>query len=156
MSGSEVKARVLSSEEAEALKHQSQKVETPPKTEIEFSVDELIKFGTITKEVEIVPGLKVTLKTLTEAEREAALKLIKEVQLEENLLVKSEIMKRPILVMAIEKINSASFNTPETKAALLQKMTSLQSLVVDVIYLEYQKLLNEQYELLQGGLKKKS
>jgi len=95
------------------------KIETPSNGKEEFSIDRLIKFGHLVREVPIVEGLTITLKTLTEKERREAFSLVENKDLTENALVRAELINKPILVCSIEKINDTVFDTLEKKKALL-------------------------------------
>jgi len=120
----------------------------------DFSLEKLVKFGILEKEVEPMPGLKVTFHTLEDEEREKAFSLMEDRQFK-NLIERLEAQKRPILSYAITKINGKEYKTDEQKAILLKALHKTQSLVVDSIYSEYLVLIDQQLNIIKDGFKKK-
>jgi hypothetical protein len=129
-------------------------IQPQEKKPVEFNLDRLIKFGVLEKEVEVIAGVKVVLHTLTDIERENAFALVSDTDSKESLLAKMENIKKPILAYAISKINDEVFDTTEKKQVLYEKLKQMQSSIVDLIYFQYQQLVDEQFKLISEGLKK--
>ena len=129
-------------------------LETATKKEEPINVDKLVKFGILEKEVEPVPGWKVVMHTLGQEEREAMYEFIPDDSLTTQMK-RIEVMKRPTLTYAITKINDEVFESPEQKKALFEKLRTTQGTVIDLLYVEHQKLFVEQFELVTKGLDKK-
>ena len=115
----------------------------------------LIKQGTIEKEVQIIEGIKITLRNLTQADRENYSKLIKlpkienkeneentednisEAELNNSLYLLMEASKVPILVYAITKINDTDFSSLKSKTTLHKLLLQLPPLFIDKAYNAY-------------------
>lgn len=115
----------------------------------------LIKQGTIEKEVQIIEGIKITLRNLTQADRENYSKLIKlpkienkeneantednvsEEELNNSLYLLMEASKVPILVYAITKINDTDFSSLKSKTTLHKLLLQLPPLFIDKAYNAY-------------------
>ena len=114
----------------------------------------LIKQGTVEKEVQIIDGIKITLRNLTQEDRENYSKLIKlpkmeikdkdseddkinESELNNSLYLLMESSKVPILVYAITKINNTDFSSMESKTALHKLLLQLPPLFIDKAYNAY-------------------
>lgn len=106
----------------------------------------LIKQGTVEKEVQIIDGIKITLKNLTQDDREKYSKLIKlpkiddkvnEEDLNNSLYLLMEASKVPILVYAITKINDTDFSSMESKTTLHKLLLQLPPLFIDKAYNAY-------------------
>jgi hypothetical protein len=128
--------------------------ENTTKKEEPINVDKLVKFGVLEKEVEPVPGWKVTMHTLGQEERELMGDFVPDEALTTQIR-RTEALKRPTLIYAITKINNEIFETPEQKKALFEKLRTTQGTTVDLLYVEYQKLFVEQFGLITKGLDKK-
>jgi len=121
--------------------------------ELEFSLDSLIKYGEVEKEVEPVKGLKIQMRTLSEEDKIKAYALIDSTT-DENFLTRMEAFKCPLLSIAIKSINGKIFDNDESKKKLLETLKKTQSYLLDAIYNEYDKLMMEQIDILKSGLKK--
>jgi len=120
----------------------------------ELNLDALIKFGCLEKELEPISGWKITMHALNQKEREAMAAFI----LDENSLTmygRGEAIKIPTIAFAITRINGERFETDAQKKVLIEKLQTAQGTTVDLLYIEYNKLFTEQFELLQTGIKKK-
>lgn len=122
------------------------------------NLDTLITQGIIEKESEPVPGLKVTMHTLTQAEREKACLLMPSITEEQQNTVFgiSEREKVPVLTYAITKVHSEEFITDEKKLVLYEKLRQLPLMTIDLMFLAYNTLCVEQLNLITEGFKKKS
>lgn len=122
------------------------------------NLDTLITQGIIEKESEPVPGLKVTMHTLTQAEREKACMLIPSVAEEQQTTIfgVSEREKVPVLTYAITKVHSEEFISDEQKRILYDKLRQLPLMTIDLMFLAYNTLCVEQLNLITEGFKKKS
>ena len=111
----------------------------------------LIKQGTVEKEVQIIDGIKITLKNLTQEDRENYSKLINlpkmetksedgkinDAELNNSLYLLMEASKVPILVYAITKINDTDFSSMESKTTLHKLLLQLPPLFIDKAYSAY-------------------
>lgn len=113
----------------------------------------LIKQGTVTKDVKIMDGITITLKNLTQEDRENYSKLIdlpkmknddkekddkeKEEELNNTLYLLMETSKVPILVYAITKINDTDFSSMESKSTLHKLLLQLPPVFIDKAYNAY-------------------
>ena len=111
----------------------------------------LIKQGTVEKEVQIIDGIKITLKNLTQEDRENYSKLINlpkmetksedgkinDTELNNSLYLLMEASKVPILVYAITKINDTDFSSMESKTTLHKLLLQLPPLFIDKAYSAY-------------------
>lgn len=111
----------------------------------------LIKQGTIEKEVNITDDIKITLKNLTQEDREQYSKLINlpkienknkdgeasEADLNNSLYLLMESSKVPILVYAITKINNTDFSSMESKTTLYKLLLQLPPVFIDKAYSAY-------------------
>ena len=113
----------------------------------------LIKQGTVTKDVKIMDGITITLKNLTQEDRENYSKLIdlpkmktndketsdkeQEEELNNTLYLLMETSKVPILVYAITKINDADFSSMESKSTLHKLLLQLPPVFIDKAYNAY-------------------
>jgi len=114
----------------------------------EFDIDLLIKKGKIEKEIEPIKGLKLTIHTLSEAERQSALEFSPKVNTE-NVYQYIEKTKIPTLAYAISFINGKKVENKEEKQKLFDLLSKLQSAIVDQIFVEYSKMIEEQQKMLQ-------
>jgi len=124
------------------------------KDDIDLNVDKLIKFGVLEKTIEPIPGWKVVMHPLNQKEREAVNNNVSD-SVSLNTLARIEALKVPTLAWAITKINNEVFETEDQKKLLIQKLQEAPSTTIDLLYVEYQKLFVEQFEMLTQGLKKK-
>lgn len=125
---------------------------------------ELIKQGTVTKDVKIMDGVTVTLKNLTQEDRENYSKLInlpkmkdddkvkskkeKEEELNNTLYLLMETSKVPMLVYAITKINDTDFSSLESKTTLYKLLLQLPPVFIDKAYnayLEIEQTVNDMF-----------
>lgn len=113
----------------------------------------LIKQGTVTKDVKIIDGITITLKNLTQEDRENYSKLIdlpkmktnnketsdkeQEEELNNTLYLLMETSKVPILVYAITKINDTDFSSMESKSTLHKLLLQLPPVFIDKAYNAY-------------------
>lgn len=116
----------------------------------------LIKQGTVTKEVKIIDGITLTLKNLTQSDREKYSKLIElpkvksndkdkskeetEEEINNTLYLLMEASKVPILVYAITKINDTDFSSMESKATLHKLLLQLPPIFIDKAYNAYTEI----------------
>ena len=122
----------------------------------ELSLDGLVKFGYVKREVEPIAGYKVTMHVVQQYEREQYVAFIPvEDANSESSARRIEAQKVPTLAYAITKLNGEEFITPEKKVELLTKLRQAGGTVIDLLYIEYNKLFAEQMELLTQGIKKK-
>lgn len=107
------------------------------------SILELIKFGTITREVKVNDKVTFYIKNLTQSDREKYSKLVqiekpsKDGTVEESLIAVVEASKVPLLTYAITKINDVDFTSDSSKAELKKILEQLPSIVIDKLYSEY-------------------
>jgi len=121
---------------------------------LDFNFDSLVKFGEVEKEVEPIKGLIIVLRTLNEEEKTKAYSSVENFEEKANLLSRIESFKVPMLSYAIKSINGKPIADDEIRKQISNVLKKSQSYVVDAIYNEYDKLVNEQLELLKSGLKK--
>jgi hypothetical protein len=119
-----------------------------------LNVEKLIKFGILEKEVEPVDGWKITMHPLTQEEIEKV-ELMTPVTPNMSLPARAAVIKRPTLIWAITKINDEVFTTEEQKNGLNEKFKTTPSTIIDLLFLEYQKLYVEQFDMITQGIKKK-
>jgi hypothetical protein len=119
-----------------------------------LNVDKLVKFGVLEKESEPIKGWKITMHPLAQDEQEQMSKYLTE-DVNMTMYTRSVMLKRPTLMWAITKINDEVFETEEQKKSLNDQLKKTPSTTIDLLYLEYQKLYVEQFELLSTGIKKK-
>ena len=117
-----------------------------------LNVEKLVKFGILERDVEPVPGWKVTMHVLTQEEKEKMLAVSPDGA---TIAAKAELMKRPTLAWSITRINDETFETEEQKNALIEKLKITPSTTLDLLFMEYQKMYVEQFEVITTGLKKK-
>ena len=114
---------------------------------------DLIKQGTVTKDVKIIDGITITLKNLTQEDREKYSKLIDlpkvksndkekskeetEEEINNTLYLLMEASKVPILVYAITKINDTDFSSLESKTTLHKLLLQLPPIFIDKAYNAY-------------------
>lgn len=114
---------------------------------------DLIKQGTVTKEVKITDGITIVLKNLTQEDRENYSKLIElpkvknnkeekseedsEEELNNTLYLLMEASKVPILVYAITKINDTDFSSLKSKTTLHKLLLQLPPIFIDKAYNAY-------------------
>lgn len=141
----------------------------------------LIKQGTITKDVQIIKGITVTLKNLTQEDRENYSKLIKlpkmktseteeiedsetketddkedDSELNNTLYLLMETSKVPILVYAITKINDTDFSSMESKTTLHKLLLKLPPLFIDKAYNAYLDIEKQVSDLFSDDSLKKN
>ena len=113
----------------------------------------LIKQGTVTKEVKITDGITIVLKNLTQEDRENYSKLIElpkvknnkeekseaesEEEINNTLYLLMEASKVPILVYSITKINDTDFSSLESKTTLHKLLLQLPPIFIDKAYNAY-------------------
>lgn len=107
------------------------------------AVVELIKYGTMTKEVKLSDKVSVYIKNLTQDDKEKYSKLVKiekpseKETVEDSLFSLVEASKVPLLTYAIVKINNADFSTEESKKTLMDTLKKFPSVFIDKLYAEY-------------------
>ena len=127
----------------------------------------LIKQGTAEKEVQIIDGIKITLRNLTQEDRENYSKLIKlpkmgngdkidEAELNNSFYLLMEASKVPILVYAITKINDTDFSSMESKTTLHKLLLRLPPLFIDKAYNAYVENEQSVNELFNNDSVKKN
>jgi hypothetical protein len=121
-------------------------------TQETLNVEKFVKFGILEREIEAIPGWKVTLHVLTQEEKEKMLDATPDAN---TLVAKAELMKRPTLAWAITKINDETFEKDEQKTQLVEKLKNFPSTTIDLLFMEYQKLFLDQFEIITTGIKKK-
>lgn len=104
---------------------------------------ELIKFGTMTREVKINDTVTFYIKNLTQSDREKYSKLVqlskpsKNETVEDSLFMVVEASKVPLLTYAITKINDVDFTSDNSKSDLKNILEQLPSVIIDKLYSEY-------------------
>ena len=130
----------------------------------------LIKQGTVTKEVQVIDGIKITLKNLTQEDRENYSKLIKlptiksnenknenkDEELNNTLYLLMEASKVPMLVYAITKINDTDFSSMESKTTLYKLLLQLPPLFIDKAYNAYTEIEQDVNNLFSDDSVKKN
>jgi ribosomal protein L10 len=119
-----------------------------------LNIDQLVKYGKVEKQVEPIKGWKITMHALSQEEREQLGKLVPDSDVT-TIYSRGEATKRPTLAWAITKINDDVFESLEQKQTLLEKLKAAPGTTLDLIFMEYQNLYLEQFDLLQNGIKKK-
>lgn len=118
---------------------------------IELDIDSLIKIGVVERDINI-GGTIFTMRTLTEGERmEIQSKLPKEGDEIEKIMA----LKIPYILKSISKINGKVISE-DKKQLLEKKLLEMQSALVDQLFIEYGKLVSDQRQLLEEGVKKNS
>ena len=122
--------------------------------EVIVDIEEFIKFGSIQKEIK-VGNFVIVMQTLKDKERQKATGLI-DIDISKSVNEYVEKLKKPLLAYSIVKLNSIPFISDEDKKKLLSVLNECQDVVIDKLWLEYNKMSNEQFELLENEeLKKK-
>jgi len=132
-------------------------VSQPAPTSVEADIDALILGGVLSREVTPFAGWAVTMHTLTNSERMLASMSIPN-SVVENATASQEAAKVPTLVQAITHINQngklGHYASPESKEGLRVLLENTPAIVVDVLYMEYLKLVNDLVVLVETGVKK--
>lgn len=142
---------------AEEIMEMSKKAEEqqPQKNGVAFSLEHLIKFGRIDKEIEPLKGIKIKIHTLAESERYEAIQSLSDYIVQSEGLAYYESIKIPILAYAIAEFNGQRFETKEDKAELAKALKQSQTSVIDVLFMQYNMLLIEQSQMFEEGFDKK-
>ena len=131
------------------------KVGTEPEG-IEFDMDALVIEGALEREITTIKGLKVVMKALEHWEHKAVLaevsKKLKKTDDPSNIETLSE-LKVPTLIRAIKSVNGMVVQSEASRNSLRQWLEKQPSILVDLLYLEQQKLMADQLELLEEGKK---
>jgi len=128
---------------------------------IMIDIEPFVKWGITKKEITKIKGLSIFMHTLTEEEMDKATDLAKENETAKIVeLVKSEKkdlipgfrydpekLKVPVLTYAIDKINELEIKTESDRQNLYKSLRKAQHMLIEVLYIEYNKLVNEQFEL---------
>lgn len=126
---------------------------TKKENSIELDLEKLIKFGVIERDVQVGP-FSITLRTLTDNEREAVMRLVPPDVSDPSEQVR--LWRRPTLARAIVRINSIDFNTDEMKQKLESILGQMQGALLDKLFMEYLQMLSDQAALMESGSKKNS
>ena len=121
----------------------------------QFDIDAIIKLGRLEQTIEVVPGFRVTMHSLSDSERAEAMRYIKDDIMEMAFAQKMETMKKPVLTYAITKLNETEFTTKESKDVLFDLIGQMSAPLVDMINLKYTEMYASQLEMVSNGLKKK-
>lgn len=132
----------------EEVKIEEKKVEA-------LSIEALIKLGHLEETVEVIPGMTVTLHTLTDTEKAEAMRFVKDDTLDMPIAQKMEVLKKPVLTYAISKINNEPFTTREQKDKLFGYLSEMSSPMVDMINMKYTEMYVQQIQAVTSGIKKK-
>lgn len=103
---------------------------------------ELIKFGTVTKEIKI-NEVSFFIRNLTQSDKEKYSKLVQiekpseDGTVEDSLFAVMEASKVPLLTYAITKINAIDFSSDSSKSELKKILEQLPSVIIDKLYAEY-------------------
>ena len=122
----------------------------------ETVLEKLIKFGTFEREIDIPGGFKVTMHPLSQEEHEELAKtlVLPKTDKDDTLYTRLESFKIPSLVLAITKIDTQTFNTPEEKQVLRTQLLKVSTVMIDRIWVAYNQLCKDQSDLINGDLKK--
>jgi len=121
---------------------------------IEFDMEALVQRGQLEREVEPIKGLKITMHTLKHSERKV---LANEINLQGKTdLATFEELKVPTLQFAITAMGKKEYITPEQKKELREALDAAPGMMVDLIFAAYQKLVTDQLDLFEQGVKKNS
>lgn len=124
---------------------------------IEADTEKLIFGGVLERDITPFKGITVTMHTLSEEERVKATENLN-VKMDENSITLQEASKVPTLIYAITKINNngeiSKFETEESKKVLKHILDKTPAYVIDVLYVEYVKLVSDLVTLLETGVKK--
>lgn len=128
-----------------------------PEQGIEANIDALVLGGVLERTVEPFPNWKVTMHSLTNDERVRSSKDIPN-DLLGSVSASQEAVKLPTLVWAITfiEVNGVAkhFSQPEDKEGLRILLNSSPSIIVDVLYMEYCKIINDLIVLVETAVKK--
>jgi len=117
---------------------------------IEVDLDTLIKAGVIEKEIEVA-GIKFTLKTLTEEERQQVEKMTNDgLPIDDPKHILNS--KVPMLAFAITKINGKPI-IPEKKSQLINNLYKMQSYILDQLFIKYMEMVRDQMTLTEQSVK---
>jgi hypothetical protein len=123
--------------------------------EVLVEIEEFVKFGSIRKEIKI-GNMDILMKTLPNKERLKATSLVN-VDINKSINEYIEKLRIPILSYSIIKLNGIPFISDEDRDKLRTILDESQDVVIDRLWEEYNKMLNEQNELFENDeLKKKS
>lgn len=126
------------------------------------SVLELIKYGTMTREVKLNDKVTVYIKTLTQDDKEKYSKLVKlgkpsnNETVEDSLFVLVEASKVPLLTYAITKINNVDFSSEDSKSTLINILKQFPSIIIDKLYNEYMENENSLISIFNNEEVKKN
>jgi len=142
------------------LNQQMNQTQTSSQEEgIEVDIKSLIFYGRIERDV-TVGKLIIRLHSLSEEEKNKAKKFMEEIPLTTDLYSRLDATRVAELTYAITKIKTESkeyvFETEEEKSKLYDILKKLQKTIIDLIYVEYNKILSDQIVLLEEGIKKNS
>lgn len=126
-----------------------------PVGNIEFDMEALVQQGTLERTVEPIKGLKVTMHVLNHKERKEVSKAFVPKK-DATSISLFEDQKVPTLKASISKMGTKDYTTPEQKMSLGNQLEVAPDILVDILYLEYQKLVNDQLEVMEQGVKKNS
>lgn len=124
---------------------------------VEADIDTLILDGVVERVVEPFKGWKVTMHSLTNAER---LEVAKEIPNEEAMSVAlaQEAYKLPVIAKAITRIETNGkvfiFTTSEDRIKFRKKLNNMSAVMVDVLYIKYLELTNDLITVIETGVKK--
>lgn len=125
--------------------------ETPNTKGLPFDLGKLIKFGIVEKQFELA-DIKILMHTLTEDERQKALKLSGFV---EDATIFTEKIKVPYLVYAIDRIDNTEFKDENSKKELHEALLKTQASIIDLLIMKYNEMDLEKLKNFEN-LKKKS
>ena len=112
-----------------------------------LELDEIVKIGCISKEVEILPKVKMKMHTVFGKENT---EIIKRISIETEDLSKLNALRVYTLVYAIDEINGKKY-TVEQKVEFLQ---NVQPTLFNLMFNKYNELIEEQIKVIDD-LKKK-
>lgn len=119
---------------------------------IELDLDSLIKLGVVERDIKIGNTI-FTMRTLTEEERlSVELSIDSRITDEFQRILQAKI---PFLVKSIVKINGKPISA-DKQEYLKTVLSKMQGSLVDMLFIEYVNLVNDQKTLLNEGVKKNS
>lgn len=107
------------------------------------AIVELIKYGTVTKEIKLSDKVIVYIKNLTQDDKEKYSKLVRlekpseDKSIDASLFAIVEASKVPLLTYAITRINDIDFSSDSSKSRLKDILMQLPSIFIDKLYAEY-------------------
>jgi hypothetical protein len=115
-----------------------------------MDIKSFASLGLVSKEFEIVNGLKISMHTLSVMQQQQALAELPTSPLGQDPALRTVVLQQALLIYALDSINGEKIDLPKAK----EFIQNLQAPIFNEIYNCYDKLAQEQDSTLEA-LKKK-